>query len=87
MITAYTPSGQHDLPFVISSSLISGSGRETVRSDPKIVELAAKYIVTPTQLILGWHLARGVPIITKSTNVKRQKENLKVQCSFFELVY
>ncbi|KAF8913278.1 reductase AKOR2 [Mucidula mucida] len=54
------------------------SGRETVRSDPKIVELAAKYIVTPTQLILGWHLARGVPIITKSTNVKRQKENLKL---------
>ncbi|KAF8998072.1 Aldo/keto reductase [Hymenopellis radicata] len=54
------------------------SGRETVRNDPKVVELAAKYNVSPTQLVLGWHLARGVPIITKSTNVERQKENLKV---------
>ncbi|KAF8913292.1 reductase AKOR2 [Mucidula mucida] len=54
------------------------SGRETVRSDPKIVGLAAKYNVTPTQLILGWHLARGVPIITKSSNVERQKENLRL---------
>ncbi|KAF9024179.1 Aldo/keto reductase [Hymenopellis radicata] len=54
------------------------SGRETVRNDPKVVELAAKYNVTPTQLVLGWHLARGVPFITKSTNVERQKENLKL---------
>ncbi|KAF8904599.1 NADP-dependent oxidoreductase domain-containing protein [Mucidula mucida] len=56
----------------------TASGRDAVRNDPKIVALAAKYNVTPTQLVLGWQLTRGVPIITQSTNAGRQKENLKL---------
>ncbi len=54
-----------------------------MRNDPKIVALAAKYNVTPTQLVLGWQLTRGVPIITQSTNAERQKENLKVKSTLF----
>jgi glycerol 2-dehydrogenase (NADP+) len=57
----------------------SPSGHEKVRSDPTIVALAEKYKVTPTQIILAWHLARGVVALPKSANVDRQKENLAVR--------
>ncbi|KAF8913270.1 reductase AKOR2 [Mucidula mucida] len=59
-------------------SAYTPSGRDTVRQDPKIVELSAKYKVTPNQIILGWHLARGVPMIPGSKNAERQKENLQL---------
>ncbi|KAJ7663800.1 NADP-dependent oxidoreductase domain-containing protein [Mycena polygramma] len=54
----------------------SPSGHDQVRSDPTIVALAEKYEVTPTQVILAWHLARGVVAIPKSSNEERQKKNL-----------
>ncbi|KAF9008492.1 reductase AKOR2 [Hymenopellis radicata] len=59
-------------------SAYTPSGHDIVRNDPKIVELAAKNSITPNQLILGWHLARGVAIVPGSQNAERQKENLKV---------
>ncbi|KAJ7747235.1 NADP-dependent oxidoreductase domain-containing protein [Mycena metata] len=52
------------------------TGREVVRDDPVIVALAAKYKATTTQVILAWHLARGIVAIPGSTNVERQKQNL-----------
>ncbi|KAF7345400.1 putative aldo-keto reductase [Mycena venus] len=54
----------------------SPTGKEPVRSDPTIVALAEKYKVTPTQIILAWHLARGVVAIPQSSNEGRQKENI-----------
>ncbi|KAJ7132381.1 NADP-dependent oxidoreductase domain-containing protein [Mycena epipterygia] len=54
----------------------SPSGHEKVRSDPTIGALATKYGVTPTQIILSWHVARGVSAVPKSANPDRQKENL-----------
>ncbi|KAF9016046.1 reductase AKOR2 [Hymenopellis radicata] len=59
-------------------SAYTPSGRDIVRNDPKIVELAAKNKITPNQLILGWHLARDVAIIPGSKDAERQKENLKI---------
>ncbi|KAJ7454145.1 reductase AKOR2, partial [Mycena latifolia] len=56
----------------------SPSGHEKVRNDPTIVALATKYGVTPTQIILAWHVARGVSAIPKSANPDRQKENLNL---------
>ncbi|KAJ7132386.1 NADP-dependent oxidoreductase domain-containing protein [Mycena epipterygia] len=56
----------------------SPSGHENVRSDPTIDALATKYGVTPTQIILSWHVARGVSAVPKSANPDRQKENLAV---------
>ncbi|KAJ7164446.1 NADP-dependent oxidoreductase domain-containing protein [Mycena filopes] len=52
------------------------TGREPVRTDPTIVALAAKYSTTPNQLVLAWHLARGIVTIPGSTNPARQKENI-----------
>lgn len=54
------------------------SGYQTVRSDPLIVELAAKYKVSPAQVIFAWHISRGVSIVPKSSNAERQKENLNL---------
>ncbi|KAJ7780191.1 NADP-dependent oxidoreductase domain-containing protein [Mycena maculata] len=54
----------------------SPSGHEVVRSDPTIIALAKKYSVTPTQIILAWHVARGVAAVPKSADPARQKENI-----------
>ncbi|KAJ7153531.1 reductase AKOR2 [Mycena crocata] len=54
------------------------SGGDRVRNDPVIVDLAAKYDVTPTQIILAWHLSRNVVVIPKSTKEEHQKENFNL---------
>ncbi|KAJ7187325.1 NADP-dependent oxidoreductase domain-containing protein [Mycena filopes] len=52
------------------------SGREHVRTDPTLAALAAKYSVSPNQIILAWHLARGIVAIPGSTDAGRQRENI-----------
>ncbi|KAJ6540546.1 NADP-dependent oxidoreductase domain-containing protein [Mycena capillaripes] len=54
----------------------SPTGFQKLRGDPTIVGFAEKYKVTRTQIILAWHLARGVVAVPKSSNAERQKENL-----------
>ncbi|KAI1786706.1 reductase AKOR2 [Ganoderma leucocontextum] len=54
------------------------TGYSTVRSDPTIVELAGKYKVTPVQVILAWHVARGVAVVPKSSDKQRQKDNINL---------
>ncbi|KAH9477442.1 Glycerol 2-dehydrogenase (NADP(+)) [Psilocybe cubensis] len=54
------------------------SGYSTVRNDPLIVSLAEKYNVTPTQVILAWHLSRKYVVIPTSKDSTRQKENLNI---------
>lgn len=54
------------------------SGWANVRNDLVILELAKKYKATSTQIILSWHLAREVPIVAKSADKERQKENFAV---------
>ena len=49
-----------------------------MREDPTIVELAAKYGVAPAQIILAWHVARGVGVVPSSKNPVHQKENINV---------
>ncbi|KAJ7163518.1 NADP-dependent oxidoreductase domain-containing protein [Mycena crocata] len=56
----------------------SPSGHEQVRNDRTIVAFAEKYRVSPTQIILAWHLARGLAATPKSTNPDRQKENISL---------
>jgi len=54
------------------------TGYASVREDTTIVSLAAKYGVSPTQIVLSWHVARGTIVIPKSANIERQKENLQL---------
>lgn len=58
--------------------MILGIGYSNVLTDPLIVELSGKYKVSPAQIVLAWHLARGVVVVPKSSNVQRQKDNINV---------
>lgn len=49
-----------------------------VRDEQVIQELAARYEVSTTQVIVRWHVQRGVVPIPKSANPGRQAENLDV---------
>jgi len=42
-----------------------------------IIDLSTKYKKSPAQIILNWHIWRGLGIIPKSSNLERQKENLE----------
>ena len=50
-----------------------------------ILSLAKKYNATPTQVILSWHIARETPIVVKSVDKERQKENFAV-CAMFSWI-
>ena len=43
-----------------------------------IKELAKKYDKTPAQIILNWHIHRGLIIIPKTTKTTRLAENFNV---------
>jgi D-xylose reductase len=69
-VTAFSPLG--------SSSYIELNMAENVGAldEPLVKTLAMKHDVTPAQIILAWHLARGVSVIPKSSSVARIRENL-----------
>lgn len=55
-----------------------GEGRKGLFQDPVPAELGRSYGKTPAQIILRWHLQRGVVVIPKSTHRERMEENLDV---------
>ena len=55
-----------------------GEGRKGTFEDPVIAEIAAKYGKTPAQVMLRWHIQRGVVVIPKSTHIERMEENFNV---------
>jgi diketogulonate reductase-like aldo/keto reductase len=44
--------------------------------DPVLAEIAAKYGVTPAQVVLRWHLELGIIVIPKSARPERIESNL-----------
>ncbi|KAI0074309.1 Aldo/keto reductase [Panus rudis PR-1116 ss-1] len=54
------------------------TGYSNVLSDPTITSLAQKYNATPAQIVLSWHVARGVVAVPKSSNPEHQKHNLEL---------
>ena len=55
-----------------------GEGRGSLFDDPCLTEIGARYGKTAAQVILRWHLQRGVVVIPKSTHAERMRENLDV---------
>lgn len=55
-----------------------GEGRGGTFDHPVIVEIAAKHGKTPAQVMLRWHIQRGVVVIPKSTHKERMEENFQV---------
>jgi len=62
----------------ITVTAYTPTGKETVRADPTIIHLAAKYKVSAAQIILAWHIERGVSAVPKSTDRERQGENINL---------
>ena len=45
---------------------------------PELKAIAEKYDKSVAQVILRWHLQRGIVIIPKSTHIERMEENFNV---------
>lgn len=55
-----------------------GEGRGGMFDLPKLKTIAEKHGKTVAQVILRWHLQRGIVVIPKSTHIERMEENLNV---------
>lgn len=80
-LMAYTPSGNINSYLRLPRNKVLNPlnlGYDVVRNDPLIVSLAEKYKVTPTQIILAWHVSRNIILVPTSKKSDRQKENLTV---------
>lgn len=55
-----------------------GEGRGNMFSNPSIAAIGEKYGKTVAQVILRWHIQRGVVVIPKSTHYERMAENFDV---------
>lgn len=55
-----------------------GEGRGGMFDLPELKFIGEKYGKTPAQVILRWHLQRGIVVIPKSTHRERMEENLQV---------
>lgn len=60
----------------ITLTAYSPTGYAQVATDPTVAQLAEKYKVSPAQISLAWHVARGTSAVPKSSNEGRQKANL-----------
>lgn len=47
-------------------------------SDPRLVEMAARYERSPAQLLIRWSLQKGLVVLPKSINESRLRENSEV---------
>lgn len=55
-----------------------GEGRGGMFELSELKEIAEKYGKTTAQVILRWHLQRGIVVIPKSTHIERMEENFNV---------
>lgn len=55
-----------------------GEGRKNMFELSELKEIGDKYGKTVAQVILRWHLQRGIVVILKSTHLERMKENFNV---------
>ncbi len=55
-----------------------GEGRGGLFNDPVLTAIAAAHGKSTAQIMLRWHLQRGVVVIPKSTHIERMRENFDV---------
>lgn len=70
-LTAYSPLGSAD-----RSEGMKRADEPSLFEDATIKNIAEKHKCSAAQVLLAWHVKRGVAVIPKSTNPTRLKENL-----------
>lgn len=55
-----------------------GEGRGNMFELPELKEVAEKYNKTVAQIILRWHIQRGIIVIPKTTHKERMEENYNI---------
>ena len=55
-----------------------GEGRGGLFTNPALTQIGAKYGKTAAQVMLRWHIQRGIAVIPKSTHIERMREILEV---------
>jgi 2,5-diketo-D-gluconate reductase A len=63
-------------PMGIVTQAWSPLGRGSLPDLPVIQALAAKYRRSWAQVVLAWHLAKGISVVTRSSNPDRIRENM-----------
>lgn len=54
------------------------SGKNDLLQEPLLMQLAKTYKKSPAQIVLRWHIQRGIVPLPKSEKAQRQKENIDV---------
>ncbi|MEQ1729287.1 MAG: aldo/keto reductase [Vicinamibacterales bacterium] len=70
-VTAYSPLGSLDRP-----DFMKKGEQPSLLDNEVIVAIAATQRCTPAQVLLAWHVQRGVSVIPKTTRPDRLRENL-----------
>jgi diketogulonate reductase-like aldo/keto reductase len=68
-VIAYSPLGYNMAKFLTNPTL--------QQSNPVLIEAASTLNASLAQTALAWHMAKGVAVIPKSTNIHRLKENFE----------
>lgn len=55
-----------------------GEGRGGLLGLPELKAIGEKYGKTPAQVMLRWHIQRGIVVIPKSTHIERMEENFNI---------
>lgn len=69
-ITAYSPLGSSDRP-----DFVKATDAPVLLDNPVIRSIANGHSCTPAQVLLAWHVQRGISVIPKSVNPSRLSEN------------
>lgn len=67
----------HDAQGIATTSW-SPLGRGAILDDAVVAKVAAKHGRTPAQVVLRWHLERGLVVIPKASSAERLAENLAI---------
>lgn len=71
-VTAYSPLGSQDRP-----AFIKDPDAPVLMQNPVIAAIAAEHGCTVAQVLLAWHVQRGISTIPKSVTPARLRENLE----------